>query len=376
VARSDTTDFLVEVIEGPRAGEVIALAGRSLPYRAGQGGSISFGGTQRTKLVWYPGNPVATQLVFGQTLEPTTINGVWRERYLGEDEPIRLVELFEELRMAGVQLLVSWETIVRTGLIKSFKWVPGEPTGGLTDIGWECVFEWNGDGRPAPRKVGGAAAGSLRDLVTALASTLNDLRLGVGAISLNFGTLFSALSLIFAPTARDSDDINDALFGAFDSLVNSASRMATEERLPLRYAQDASSAAGRAAEGAADFGDLFGNLASGVAVATDDPVEHVLFELDRRLLVERTFDVIEQSYAARLRLDEMIQPSPYRRVRPAHGTDLRALALTYYGDADQWARIARANGLTTSRIPDDVNEIVIPTNTPDALDLAAVSETY
>jgi len=371
MARSDPTDFVIEVAEGPRAGEVIALTGRSLPYRSGQGGSIEFGGEQRTKLIWYPGNPVATHLVFGQTLAPTTINGIWKERYLGTDEPIRLVELFEDLRMSGAQVVVTWETILRTGLVKKFVWKPGDPVGGLTDIAWECVFEWNGDGRVLPKKVG-SASGTGRDLISRLAGLLGSARGAADVFSATYDTLRSALSGLFKSEADDIRALGDSMDGAYNSLVVAASRGASAELMPLRFAQDALSASGRAQESAAQLADLFGNMPTGVAVASDDVPTQMEFELRRYAEIERDFLVIEAAFDTQIQLQSVVRPDTYRRVRPPRGSDLRALALTYFGSADLWRHIAAANGLSASRIPNDVDEILVPIGTPDALDLTVV----
>src|SRR5262245_24990140 len=81
------SSFTIEELstEDVRKNRVVRLIGRALPYRP-----ITFSGTMRHDITWYPGNPEATIQVLGAAEDPTTINGRWSDRWLGSEEDLGL----------------------------------------------------------------------------------------------------------------------------------------------------------------------------------------------------------------------------------------------------------------------------------------------
>lgn len=61
---------------------VVVLKGRSLPYQG-----ATWSGTNRVSVAWFPGNPVGVAQVIGATLEPSTFQGKWKDRFLKGDPP-------------------------------------------------------------------------------------------------------------------------------------------------------------------------------------------------------------------------------------------------------------------------------------------------
>lgn len=368
MARSDQTNFLFEVLEGPFAGVVVTLGGRSLPYRAGAGGSISFGRTQRTKLTWYPGNQAASQQIIGPTVAPTTINGVWKERYLGEDAPIDLVELFEDLLDSGVQLRVSWQTIERRGIIKQFTWAPGDPVGGLTDIRWEMVLEWNSAAAIAPGDFTGQSTISLRDGMIRAGESIGITTESLQDFIENVGTFVGLPVRTFQATKTALESIIGALAAPLTTVSTTAARMGDEAALPNRLLEDAATAVASAQITGGDAGELVGNV-SPISTTQADDLETIINEhLERAQIIDQTFDMIDENFEQRLRLEELIRPEAFTTIVPIIGQDLRELAIQFYGDADLWRRIANYNGIENSVVPNDVEELVIPLSLPDALD--------
>lgn len=368
MARSDQTAFRVRPLEGPFSGQNIDLIGRQLPYRAGGGGNISFGREQRTRLTWYPGNRVASQQVIGPVLKPTTINGVWKERFLGVDQPITLVELFEELCNTGVQVRVSWQTIVRIGIVKRVEWAPGDPTGGLTDIRWTIEFEW------VSEDVGGTIRRinqnelQLRDVLIQCANQL--LRLG-GALDLfaqGVDSFVGLLSQPFRSTATQLSTLEEERESQFGVLSQAAVDSGTEVQIPSRIAQPAVSAAEGSQSNVAETSDVVAKIFPSTTTA-DDSLESILNQaIDRYNVIDESTTALRLAFEVRLRFEPLIRPDEFTVVAANPGTDLRRVAIQFYGDADAWPRIARFNGIEGSVIPEDVDDLVIPLSVPDALD--------
>lgn len=364
----DATDFVFRVLEGPRTGQTIALSGRSMPYRAGAGGSVSFGREQRTKLTWYPGNPTATQQVIGPTIKPTTINGIWKDRYLGEGEAARLVELFEEISAQGVQVQVMWEFRLYRGVVKSFGWNPGDPVGGRGDIRWEMTLEWRLVGTSPTWKVGRSGDAGLRsslfnttDALAGLGQAILDLKEG---IEFFVGQVKTGTKSIVV----DLEEVAERLIQPTQTLATNTGTLGTVATVPARIAQDSSAAAADGIEWAGASAETIASIFPAEARVSDDADVFLLAALDRYSGIDVAYDAVYQAFLARIMLEDIVRPPAFTSVVPIVGSDLRELAIRFYGSADLWTRIARQNGLETSKVPDGIEEIIIPLALPDATD--------
>jgi hypothetical protein len=366
--RSDPTSLRIEVIEGPSKGFVLQLEGRELPYSSGRGGTVGFGRTQRTRLTFYPGNRKASQQIIGPILKPTTFDGIWKERYIGEDRPIDLVELFEDLLNIGAQLRVSWSTIERQGVIKEFDWNPGNPVGGLGDIKWTAVFEWNFDpAKPAGTNVAPGFQ-SLRDFLVQAANALSELSGAVFRFVDGSKAFVGLLKAPFQSTSQDYEDEVAALILPTRTLVTTAARTGDEPELPARLVEDASTAVGSAQDTAANIAEITAESFPG-SVLVQDSLTAVLTEhILRADITDEAFVAMVEMYDRRVQLEEIIRPEEFRVVTAQPGTDLRKLAIQFYGTADNWDRIAKQNGLVSSVIPDGIEEIIIPLILSDSTD--------
>jgi hypothetical protein len=367
MARSDQTSWLIEVLEGPSAGFVLELVGRSMPYRAGAGGSVSFGGTQRSKLTFYAGNRTASQQIIGRTIDPTTINGAWKERYLGEDRPIDLVEVFEGLRDQGVQVRIFWQTIERIGIIKTFRWSPGDPVGGLGDIKWECTFEWRSTGEPPVPRVAGEVL-TLRDDTMSAAASLATLGQFLEDLVQSVGSFAGQARVTFAATRRAIEDLVDELSQPLTTEAEAAARMSDEASMPASLVEDVSTAAGSALLIASEAAEIVSGIFPSATTVGDTLEDVIGGYLERVEVVDEAFRSMEDQFDLRLRLEEIIRPDAFAEVTAEPGTDLRELAIRYYGEADLWRRIAKQNGFESSVVPDDATLVIIPLNLPDATD--------
>lgn len=370
--RNDHTDFVIEVLEGRQAGLEVPLNGRTAPYRSAGGGSISFGGSQRVKTVWPQGNPVATQLVFGPTIDPTTINGVWSDRYIGADGAIDLVETFEDIRDRGAQVRVSWSTREWVGVIKSFVWRPGVPTGGLADIAWTMTFEWSAStANPRlflPRATSGSPAirESLADVARSISDTIN----AVVDLVENVRSFAGNLRVASAGLRRDLESFVDNAGSAVTTIADTISRIsrgsgeATEETL---------NQGSTAIDSAIDEGYTLAEALRSTtffALADSDRIVDILAIEELIIEVtERLYRYITRAYEVQVRLEDLLAPEIELEIPAVIGEDLRKIAYTFYGRADDWTRIAQANGIIEgSVVPEDLDTIIIPLGLPAALD--------
>jgi len=137
------------IIERTGDKRAVVLRGRALPYRP-----FSLSGTQRNSIEWYPGNPIGVLQVYGAKEEETTIQGYWKDIFLGEGgngipsyaqlngapllTAIDLAGTIDDIRRKGQEIVVTWLNHTRYGIIDRFtqKWHTGH------DVEWEISFAW------------------------------------------------------------------------------------------------------------------------------------------------------------------------------------------------------------------------------------------
>lgn len=366
MARSDPTDFVFTVLEGPLAGLVVPLAGWSAPLRGGDGGEISFGRVQRKKTVWYPGSRVGMQQIIGPKLEPTKINGYWPERYLGTDVPIDLVETFEAITDSGSQVRIDWQTRSLVGTIGDFRWVPGDPVGGLTDITWSLTFDPVSDGADTrtPPRVQGQRANSRDDMVDAaqqaagVVTSIQDFVSGVDSF-------VGLASVAFQPEKKELEDLVSQLNQAVTDEAQLAAQMVDDIDLTSQAVSGAATTTARAVVLLGEVSQRVADIFPARVVVSDD-LASVLNDAVQRLdLADQATLAMEQQFASRVAFEREARPAAYVRIPAVAGSDLREVAIEYYGNADLWIRIAERNGLEDSRIPEDVTEIVVPLSLPE-----------
>lgn len=367
MARSDPSSYVIEILEGPNAGLSIELSGREMPYRSGSGGSVEYRRKQRIQQTFYPGNPVATHLVFGRVLMPTQINGIWKDRYLGEDAAIDLVEVFEKLVDQGALVRVSWSTIVRVGHAEEFGWKPGDPTGGLTDIAWDLTFMWMRDdttrtnARPAIHP-------PMRDQIGTFAANASLFREEVKSLTTTTKFFVGSISLLYQPKLTEIENLLVEAEQAEVALASVAARLLDDERMPAFEGEEALSSAEKVVEVAHLVAEVVDGTSPARSTVSDEAALQLAEAIDRHELIERAVNLLIEGFALRVRLEEVLRPLSFVEVRPARGSDLRELGIEFFGDADTWREIARANGLEDSKIPDDVDVIYVPEELTSALD--------
>jgi len=322
----------------------VELLGRALPYQR-----VAFGGSTNHRLTFYPGNPSGTMQVLASTLEPTVIQGTWKDRFLpGQVEAVgfeglspgdtataeRVVQAFEALRRSGQRLRVQWYSVVREGILSRFtpSWIRPQ------DVEWEAEFVWFQEALSAPRAAEEVAEPkpALRSSMDANDEAVRSTR-GRAALPAYRAALSAALRSERVQLAQ--------VFSGLNAITLTAPGASITE--PVNLVASSASTIRSEVEGAAV---LLSDLPYTEAITSDSVLGVLSIESWRRT-VARTQDVLaaEATRVARRELERDVAPRGQTVVVPGDAT-LRGLALRYYGSSDDWQRIADANGLVDSLV--------------------------
>jgi len=384
---SQATSFLITLLEGAVGNDqqtkTIELVGTMLPFRG-----VSFATKQRSKTTYYPGNPVATQQVFGATKENTTITGVWYDAALGDGGARALVKQVEYVVEHGLPVEVRWGSgafggftdigIVRRGLIKSI-----DPKFEIPQIvNWTIEFEWRGEDIATKAPTFGAGpsavanqASTFASLSSACTSALQSLRSfeesakrliskATGAMAAVNDALDTAQSA-FANAAQVLDSATSAIQSAaqlpYDVLarVQGVCDRTVLSCMNVRAAYDAVWGLWPLVEGltgadwtaAAKFFAVQAKTAKLALFPADDPLDQMDGMSQQYAILEVIDALAEQMAQQSAILAAQVQPLVIAEERPAAGSDLRDLAIKWYGDADLWVLIADFNDIDTSEVP-------------------------
>lgn len=359
---SQSTGLQIQLLEGAISKETIqtgqppgtlVLAGRAGPFKG-----VKWGRKMRVQTTFSPGNPNGTQQVIGRTLDPTTFSGEWNDRFLGDGQSQVLRALFERIHDAGVSVQVTWggslsgdpsapvlsgEPYVRVGIMSSF--VP--TTDRVQDVSWEATFDWRSAGESSAPAV--AATGKLNPSE------------GFGALQdeLALSTaLWTAVSQGPQFAAGLPQVATDAMTRAFDqvtvatdTIANVTAAVTSTVLIPTAAALQLIGACETGLQSIRTMESVLLNV-NQLALEVQDSA------LDLLRLKNQVLDTLQTWLGAkgacvdaREGMQQYVESDTIAEVRAPAGTDLRDLALRYYGDADLWWAIARANGIDGSAVP-------------------------
>lgn len=355
------TKVVFAPLEGSFKGQPIVLEGRSLPYRGASGGSIAYEITQRVNTVWYQGSSDGVQQVLGATYPPTTFNGGWKQRYLPEGQVRALVDAFTEITRTGASVRVTWDRFIRVGVITRFKWVPGVPTGGADDIAWEVEVEWRGV-RASPPPTNSPRVVSMMDRIVEVAGALFDVVLAVEVLIDSVGSIAALARKVFEPEKTRFNDLTDNLAHNIDIATTAAERSARQ--VTSQIATDiAESTLSLSSDGQKTSGQTLFQIADanhGIYEDSDGYRAVINGRIQRSNVVDVCVTALDRAFEARQAAESQLRPDLFIEVVPNPGTDLRALAVRFYGNADLWRAIAKVNYLTESKIPENLDLIHVP----------------
>jgi hypothetical protein len=305
---------------------------------------------------------------------------------LGEGAARQLVLAFEFLAERAIPVEVRWggrqlasgedPAIVRRGLIDTFtpKYQRAQ------DVEWTCLFAWRGEAiqNKAPTFAGSAFTPSndFSALVEQLQATQDETESWMDVAWDLIGTGANAMLVV----SDAMDDVQSAIVDAIDILDGASDMLSQAAELPSDIADRArgvcarvimACANGRAAlceacglwpgiEGVFTGqtfraeGQEFRQQAMAAKLAMfphDDPLDFLDGQTAQYDLI-RSWDLLaEQASTASATLASQQVPDIIAIVRPPAGSDLRDLAVKYYGNADLWILIADYNDLDTSEVP-------------------------
>lgn len=409
-ADSRATAFTISIIEGELAGERIALIGTALPFKG-----VSFATKQRVKTTYYPGNPVASQQVFGATKDNTTMSGVWYDGALGDGNARALVQKIEYLVERGIPVEVQWGSgvsgteldvgIVRRGIIKSI-----DPKYDLTEIiPWTIEFEWRGENlqsKPPTFAAGVSGQQSPAEEFAALSDQLtgafSDLQtwqqgafqlIGTGANAVltvnnalddvqsafaNTIAVLDAASAVADSVAVLPSNVVDRVRGACDRVVGDCQNARAALAAVCGLWPFAEGLTGQDWTDAAQFAATQAKAAKLALFPTDNSLDHLDGASQRYDLIASLDAMAEAAAVESAAISAKQTPVIIAEVRPPAGSDLRDLALTWYGNSELWGLIADFNDLDSSEVfatptgPSDTGAppILIPDQTSYAVLLA------
>lgn len=319
----------------------VSLRGRSLPHRG-----VAWSGRQRSVMTTYPGNPVSTLQVLGPEQEPTQLGGRWSDRFLGSGqvaivegfEPIiraeDLVRVFESLRDSGNLLRVQWGPQVRFGILSVFTATYERQE----DVAWSAEFTWVGRQETARRAVTSAEPiGQLRQRMNEFD---DGLALMPGGLSPDY--VASVTSGVRTLRAR--------VAGAFDHVRVIAQAPQAPIRMIRGLAADAIGVRDEMKSVLAQLADQ--PLELGLPAGDGDRVAtQIRVQSWRRTQARRGHRLQAETIREAQRQERKANPRPRQHLVAAEGENLRHLAVRFYGSADAWTKIARANGLASSSVP-------------------------
>jgi hypothetical protein len=352
----------IQQLEGARPITVL-LRGRAMPYQG-----VAWEGEQHSKLTWYPGNPVATQQVLGPREAPTTMSGMWKDRFIrgavvknGDAAAVttamQAVQLFDQLWRSGKRVRVQWAQFVRVGIIKRF--VPTADR--AQDIAWELEFEWSSrDDEVAPRAATQESAPAGSNLLRLL-NDLEDVFVAAPAMAAAFtAQIVSTIRDVRDRVATVIDSLRTietlvnlpaAVVGALKNSVLALSRQLLdfEHRiLGARSSAQDTQTSQRAKGGFTNPGRLGRRQAAQVSSAV---VQELEFEAWRRTLGLASRNLNAQLIRILLDVLARTQPATTRVVVVREKQSLYSLATQFYGSPDFANFLAQQNRLTSALVP-------------------------
>ncbi len=365
-AAKEGSSVEIAQLEGDQPVTVL-LRGRAMPYRG-----VAWEVQMRTKLRWYPGNPVATQQVLGPEEVPTTMTGTWKNRFLpktivvnGDETAIVYVKdackLFADLARSGKLVRVQWLGEVRTGLIHRFVSTYDR----AQDATWELEFEWQSrDDETAARGGGGALdeVGTSNDLLSFLNRAEDIAALAPLAAEIatsNVAQIITGIQRVrdialdavqILRTAETAVNLPATLLGAAKAALSALELEVSElvRRItgPRLSAVDPYTAERLHGDNTAP---LFSRQGAGLSSSAD--TQQLRYEIWRRsvaLALQNLQFATQQQVGALVRRS---QPQTVQTITVREQISLYAVSQQYYGAPDYANFLASVNRLTSVLVP-------------------------
>lgn len=359
---STASTFTIKELSGDQ--RTIELQGRALPYRP-----IKFSGTMAAEFTWYPGNPEATVQLLGAREDMTSIHGMWKNRFLGttissvdqtidgqpSDEQTAIVKvdgvhltdtgevtaLFDDVRRKGQLVEVTWDAIVRIGIMAKFEqeWERHQ------DVAWTCEFGWISQGDPTTPAVTSSQA-DLADVNSQWGKILGQVTDALAAPFAKIDEFNKLVNNVADQVVNAIFEVQDAVSSAVDTVLSPQStvkRLAGIMSTLLDTSEElAQSCVSKPVVALLDFGT--------------DALDEIPFgdQLAGNVWLRNVYDAARDSQAlAAQQLDQFqqqINPQILDTFRATQDTDLRDVSTTFYGTPNNWKTLMVFNGMETSEL--------------------------
>ena len=381
---ADTFDSQIVITEMTGRKRVVVLRGGGLPFQGAK-----WGGNLRVRTTWYPGNSAeATQSVMGPTEKPTSWQGMWRTTMLMRSSTVAdingdgtwtditradvLRDLLETIFRDGQKLSVVWRNQIalrpksqleRVGRCSDWEFDYDR----ADDIGWTMTWDWKSRGgmqQKIARLRDEGPAPDMDELMTAAEKLAQQ-------VNMDFGLAHDALSVATQSFSLDSlaNFVNapgELLKGFAGDITQIINRLKTigdlikqVRALPTSLYGQILAVANTAVSTANNFVDamsqptpesLVTNASAsqlmGAVGYYGDAMTQADLMRDKALALRDQIKSAAQGQKTILAI-YMVRGSVVQGfgAGAVSGELLTSISLSYYGNADQTATIAKANGL-------------------------------
>ena len=364
---SDPSAFGILELTGDK--NHLLLYGRALPYRP-----LPFAGKMRAEFTRYPGNPIATIQMIGPDEGTTTINGMWKDRFIKTTSDLGapvfgqpgiatyngatvanvfdLVQLVDGFRRRGQLLEVGWDEIVRHGIIRTFtqRWLRRE------DVEWELEFEWASQGENE-LPVGFSVTPPIVDIINGIIDSVNELTDAIASIQAAYSTIASWMNTI--------SNALDAIQEAAGALVDLATQAVNGVLAPLALAKKLTSTVQTIIDKAKEIDDTIASLPARKTRYVQDISSLTQAEaLESERLNRQARRAARKTRAESARKRQEMQANsqeqrPLAVITAKEGQDLRDISREAYGTPDEWRRLMAYNGFITSKLTAG-DQVIVP----------------
>ena len=340
------SQFTIRELTG-RARTLI-LRGRGLPYRP-----FTLRGKQRISLDWYPGNPQATANVLGPEEQSTTINGMWKDIFIGvgganavtlNNVQVRsvkaLVPIIDSMRREGQEVEVTWDATIRRGFIEEveIKWQ------NIHDVEFQISFIWVSLGE-ATVPVTVATPFTVADVFHVFESMFFGIDGLLGLVFPPFPVSLAYLAAIDVPMKRIESAIN-TIAGANSNTANGVAPPADSVRRVI-------SGCNSIIESTKDLDSIVASNPSGainqaVALYNQDSTQRLQASQYTQGIYAQTRAIRSAAASRRAVFLKSIDSQLLAIYTARENDDLRSVSMHYYNTPYEWRMLMLFNNLTTS----------------------------
>ncbi len=330
----------------------IDLYERALPLE-----TMQVGGKMRAEFTWYAGSPVATVQVLGAEEDDISVQGFWKERFIGDPgsggmlfvggDPVYsvrvAVDALDAARRRGLPLVMQWGEVVRTVLIKEFTQTWHNPY----DCEWELTL--------------GVIA-----IDTIIAPTPNQPYPDLSATSYNIDTADTywsteALQLPAglrwnADLLAQLNEVDDTVLGLTNAVTNFVQNVVGQATTPLNAARQLGAILTNATRQLETFAfTIMGQAESSIFEGFTSPdtipyTEQARAAYSKTRISQATRDLRNVFIEQITPQIQLLTPPLTASYIASSAQDLRDVSTQFYGTPNNWRGLMQYNGLSSSRL--------------------------